>query len=296
MNFELQTLTWAQATTHQTDALIVLVSQKQAKTNGLLTTMLAQAEKSGDFTAESGRCMLWWKPPGLKTQRLVLAGTGQGRAQDVRQAITLAIQAVKKSKSVKVTICLQDSQVPHLVVVAQAAADATYVYTTTKPSAKSSSITKVTLGVPDTKLAQSAFALAKAQIAGVALAREWGNRPANHATPTMLAQAAKALSKHPKVSCEILGMKEVMRLGMGSFAAVAQASAEPLRFIVLHYKGAAATQAPVVLVGKGITFDTGGISLKPGSGMDEMKFDMCGAASVLGTFEALAHLKPVINV
>ena len=83
---------------------------------------------------------------------------------------------------------------------------------------------------------------------------------------------------------------------MGSFAAVAQASAQPLRFIVLHYKGAAASQAPVVLVGKGITFDTGGISLKPGPGMDEMKFDMCGAASVLGTFRALAELQPAINV
>jgi leucyl aminopeptidase len=93
-----------------------------------------------------------------------------------------------------------------------------------------------------------------------------------------------------------MGLKEVTKLGMGSFAAVAQASAQPLRFIVLKYKGAADAQAPTVLVGKGITFDTGGISLKPGPGMDEMKFDMCGAASVLGTFEALAQLQPAVNV
>ena len=138
--------------------------------------------------------------------------------------------------------------------------------------------------------------MACAQIAGVSLAREWGNRPANHATPDLLAQAAKALSKHPKVSCEVLGLKEVLRLGMGSFAAVAQASAEPLRFIVLHYKGAAASQAPVVLVGKGITFDTGGISIKPAPEMDEMKFDMGGAASVLGVFKSLSLLKPKLNV
>jgi leucyl aminopeptidase len=296
MNLELQTLTWAQAASLQTDALIVLVSQKQAKTTGLLATMLSQAEKSGDFSPEAGQCMLWWKPPGLKTQRLVFAGTGPGRAQDVRQAITSAVQAIKKSKSAKVAICLQDSHLPHLVVAAQAVADAAYVYTATKPSAKASLISRVTIGVPHVKQAEADFLLAKAQIAGVTLAREWGNRPANHATPDMLAQAAKALSKHAKVSCEVLGLKEVTRLGMGSFAAVAQASAQPLRFIVLHYKGAAASQAPVVLVGKGITFDTGGISLKPGPGMDEMKFDMCGAASVLGTFEALAHLKPAINV
>ena len=296
MNLELQTLTWAQAASLQTDALIVLVSQKQAKTTGLLATMLSQAEKSGDFSPEAGQCMLWWKPPGLKTQRLVFAGTGPGRAQDVRQAITSAVQAIKKSKSAKVAICLQDSHLPHLVVAAQAVADAAYVYTATKPSAKASLISRVTIGVPHVKQAEADFLLAKAQIAGVTLAREWGNRPANHATPDMLAQAAKALSKHAKVSCEVLGLKEVTRLGMGSFAAVAQASAQPLRFIVLHYKGAAASQAPVVLVGKGITFDTGGISLKPGPGMDEMKFDMCGAASVLGTIEALAHLKPAINV
>jgi leucyl aminopeptidase len=107
---------------------------------------------------------------------------------------------------------------------------------------------------------------------------------------------AKSLAKHSRISCEVMGLKEVTKLGMGSFAAVAQASAQPLRFIVLKYKGAADAQSPTVLVGKGITFDTGGISLKPGPGMDEMKFDMCGAASVLGTFEALAQLQPAINV
>jgi leucyl aminopeptidase len=150
--------------------------------------------------------------------------------------------------------------------------------------------------VPDAKSSQLSFSLAKAQVSGVALAREWGNRPANHATPDLLAKAAKALAKHPSISCEVLGLKEVLRLGMGSFAAVAQASSQPLRFIILNYKGTNASKPPVVLVGKGITFDTGGISLKPGPGMDEMKFDMCGAASVLGTFEALAHLKPNVNV
>ena len=208
MNLELQTLTWAQAASLHTDALIVLVSQKQAKTTGLLATMLAQAEKSGDFAPTAGQCMLWWKPPGLNTQRLLFAGTGSGRAQDVRQAVTSAIQAVKKSKASKVTICLQDSHEPHLVVAAQAAADAAYVYTATKPSAKASLITRICLGVPDAKRSSASFAMAKAQVAGVALAREWGNRPANHATPELLAKAAKALAKHPKLSCEGWGSKK----------------------------------------------------------------------------------------
>jgi leucyl aminopeptidase len=134
-------------------------------------------------------------------------------------------------------------------------------------------------------------------VAGVEFAKEWGNRPANYATPTLLAQAAQSIAagKSP-VSCEVLGPKEVAKLKMGSFMAVAQGSAEPLRFIVLRYQGAAKSVAPTVLVGKGITFDTGGISIKPAAEMDEMKFDMCGAASVLGVFKALSVSKPTINV
>ena len=296
MNLELRSLSWAQAASVKTDALVVMVAKATSPETGLIANMLAQAEKSGDFSAASGQCMLWWKPPGLSALRLVLVGVGDGRPQDVRQAVIAAVNALKKSKVQQITLCLQASQTPHLAIAAQAADDANYVYTATKPSAKPSLVGKLVIGVPQANQAKPAFAVAQAQVAGVALAREWGNRPANHATPEHLAQAAKKLAKHARVSCQVLGPREVTRLGMGSFSAVARASAEPLRFIVLHYKGAAASQAPVVLVGKGITFDTGGISLKPGPGMDEMKFDMCGAASVLGTFEALAQLKPAINV
>ncbi|MDB6000661.1 MAG: leucyl aminopeptidase, partial [Rhizobacter sp.] len=144
--------------------------------------------------------------------------------------------------------------------------------------------------------ARPAFTQAVATVAGIEFAKEWANRPSNHATPTMLAGAAKTLARGSKIKCEVLGPKEVAKLGMGSFSAVAQGSEEPLRFIVLRYDGAAKSVAPTVLVGKGITFDTGGISIKPAGEMDEMKFDMCGAASVLGVFRALADIKPAINV
>ena len=135
-----------------------------------------------------------------------------------------------------------------------------------------------------------------ALVNGLDFAKEWANRPSNHATPALLANAAKVLGKYPKFKVDVLGPKEVAKLGMGSFAAVAQGAAEPLRFIVMRYDGAPKSQSPVVLIGKGITFDTGGISIKPAAEMDEMKFDMCGAASVLGAFRALADLKPAINV
>jgi len=108
--------------------------------------------------------------------------------------------------------------------------------------------------------------------------------------------AARALARHPKISCQVLGPREVARLKMGAFMAVAQGSEQPLRFIVLQYQGATKSEAPTVLVGKGISFDTGGISIKPAAEMDEMKFDMSGAASVLGVFRSLAELKPAVNV
>jgi leucyl aminopeptidase len=178
----------------------------------------------------------------------------------------------------------------------QTVADASYVYTTTKPKTEGRSLTRVTLALPDATAFKDEYARATATVAGVELAKEWANRPANHATPTHLADAARALAKLPKISCQVLGPREVAKLKMGSFMAVAQGSEQPLRFIVLQYKGAAASQAPTVLVGKGITFDTGGISIKPAGEMDEMKFDMGGAASVLGVFRALAEIKPAINV
>jgi leucyl aminopeptidase len=130
----------------------------------------------------------------------------------------------------------------------------------------------------------------------VTLARDWANRPGNHCTPTHLADEAKKLAKAHGLKCEVLERKDCEKLGMGAFLAVAQGSEQPPKFIVLRYQGAAKGAAPVVLVGKGVTFDTGGISLKPAAEMDEMKFDMGGAASVLGTLRAIVQLKPALNV
>uniref|UniRef100_UPI0017F746D0 leucyl aminopeptidase n=1 Tax=Ramlibacter sp. TaxID=1917967 RepID=UPI0017F746D0 len=140
------------------------------------------------------------------------------------------------------------------------------------------------------------FARARAAAAGIELARELGNLPPNVATPTRLGEEAKKLAKAHGLQCEVLGPKEIAQVGMGSFLAVGQGSAQPPRFIVLRYTGAGKGEAPCVLVGKGITFDSGGISIKPSADMDEMKFDMCGAAGVLGAFRALAELKPRINL
>jgi leucyl aminopeptidase len=132
---------------------------------------------------------------------------------------------------------------------------------------------------------------------GMNLARELGNTPANICTPTHLAEQARALARrHTRLRCRVLDEKQMLALGMHSLLSVTAGTREPARLIVLEYRGGAKDERPYALVGKGITFDSGGISLKPGAGMDEMKFDMCGAASVLGTMQALAETAPAMNV
>ena len=139
--------------------------------------------------------------------------------------------------------------------------------------------------------------IGKAIAAGVSLARDLGNLPGNVCTPTHLANQAKALAaRHAKVTFKSLDEARMKRLGMGSLLSVARGSREPPRLVILEYRGAARSRAPIVLIGKGITFDAGGISIKPSAAMDEMKFDMCGAASVIGAMEACATLRLALNV
>jgi leucyl aminopeptidase len=296
MNFSLLTLSSNAVHSHKTDALVVLIPEGLKPARGPLADWLARHLKTGDFSTQVGFHLSTFDAPGWSAKRVCFVGVGAGSALQVRQALTTAWGVLKVAKPQGLAIWMPETTRPMLGVVMQALADATYVFTTTKPSAKARALKRVTLAMPDAGKHKIEFARQQALIEGVEWAKEWGNRPANHATPAMLAKAAQGLAKHRRVRCQVLGPKEVTKLGMGSFAAVAQASSEPLRFIVLHYNGASKSKAPVVLVGKGITFDTGGISLKPGAGMDEMKFDMCGAASVMGTFLALAKLQPAINV
>jgi leucyl aminopeptidase len=144
--------------------------------------------------------------------------------------------------------------------------------------------------------AKQAVAQAVAVANGIDLTKDLGNFPANVCTPTYLANTAKKMAREFKLEVEILDRKQLQALKMGSFLSVTNGSVEPPKFIVLKHLGGKSKEAPVVLVGKGITFDSGGISLKPGSAMDEMKYDMGGAASVLGTMRAIAEMKLKLNV
>ncbi len=299
MDFELKTLSRARVAAEKCDALVVLVPEQSPTEADLISALIGHALKQGDFEPKPGRLLQAYRTPGLATSRLVLVGAGDGSAKQVRSAVTAALGALKGSNVRRVIVSLGwlagDVNGPASAAVL-AAADAVYTYQFTKSKPVPAKLQAVLLAVPDAQAVRASFDKSVGVARGVALAKEWGNRPANHATPTLLAGAAKELAKLRGISVQVLGPKEVAKLGMGSFMAVAQGSEEQLRFIVLSYKGAARGQAPVVLVGKGITFDTGGISIKPAGEMDEMKFDMCGAASVLGTFRALAELQPALNV
>lgn len=298
MNFELKTLTPAQASDFPADALLVLVPDAAAKGDSPLHRFVAQALKGEHLESGPGKLLAGFKVEGIKAPRVVLVGAGKADTAALRKAVAAGLGALKAPGVAHVALVASLVEVDNdgLQAALQSAAEASYVFTTTKPSAKPRAITRLTVGVRDAAALRTGFKAGQALVAGVEFAKEWANRPANHATPSMLADAARKLARGGAIKTEVLGPKQVEALGMGAFMAVARGSAEPLRFIVMHYHGGAKGDAPVVLVGKGITFDTGGISLKPAPEMDEMKFDMGGAASVLGTFAALAELKPAINV
>ena len=304
MNFELRALEAGKASRTRADALLVLLPEACKFDNSPLGLLAKKALRAGDLSFKPGKLLQIYLPVGVQARRVLFCGAGEGAPRQVRQAISAALAALKGAPAAHVAISLAALKPCQGLVRAAvlASADASYRYSTTKSRKKddeadaAAAPQRCTLGVMDATACRAEFDSACAVAQGVDLAKEWANRPANHATPTMLAKAAQALGKHKGISVKVLGPAEVAKLKMGAFLAVAQASREPLRLIELHYRGAEPGSAPIVLIGKGITFDTGGISLKPAGEMDEMKFDMGGAASVLGAFRALAELRPAINV
>ncbi len=285
------------------DALL-LVIVGDAVPSGLdapLADSVADAVKQGDLQLKPGKTCYLRQVPGIKPARVAVAVAKDSSARCVKAAAAAGIGLVKGLgvRHLAVLVAGDATSAAQAEAVACAAAEAVYVYRSTKPSAAPAPVlNKLTLLVAkaDVAAAAAGLGLGAAIAEGVALARELANRPGNHCTPTVLADEARKMAKANGLKIEVLEKKQIDALGMGSFLAVAKGSDEPPRFIVMHYNGAAKGAAPLVLVGKGITFDSGGISLKPGEAMDEMKFDMGGAASVVGTLRAVAQLKPKLNV
>jgi len=286
------------------DALLVLVGG-QAVPEDLeapLADALAPAAKDGDFAFKPGHMLYAHRVAGVKSARVVFAALGDGSVKNLRKAVVAALAPLKSGGTKTLAVALSGAGTWTAAMaegVVAAVAEASYLYRETKPSAApATKLATVSLvcGKGDAAVLSAALRRGEAIAAGTTLARECANRPANHCTPSFLAEQAKKLGKEHGLKVEVLDRKDCEKLGMGSFLAVAQGSDEPLKFIVAHWNGGAKGDAPVVLVGKGITFDTGGISLKPAAEMDEMKYDMGGAASVLGTLKAVATLKAKVNL
>jgi leucyl aminopeptidase len=287
-----------------TDALLLVVAGNSVPVglDKALASVLAAAVKDGDFGFKAGQVLYAHQVAGVKAARVVFTAAGDGSVKGFRKAVAAGLSGLKSGGSASVAVAVAGSDdvgAAHAEALVTVAHEVLYVYRYTKPSAP-----------PAPKIATLSLVCGKAQVvaanqglrqgeaiaSGVALARECANRPANHCTPTYLAEEAKRQGKELGLKVEVLERKDCEKLGMGSFLCVAQGSAQPPKFIVMRYQGAAKTAAPTVLVGKGITFDTGGISIKPAAEMDEMKFDMGGAASVLGTLRAVALSKAKVNL
>ncbi|MEK8034900.1 leucyl aminopeptidase [Ideonella sp. DXS29W] len=302
MNFQALATPAGGASAVVADALIVVLPAdgKAGTGDKALDGAIAAATKAGDFERKAGRTLYLHSVDAVKTPRVVLSGARDASAKAFRAAVAQGLAALK-NRSVKhlAVLAVEGATAAHAEALPLAVEQAGYVYQHTKPSAEALPMPgKVSLVADKSLVAELKQGLAQGEAiaAGVNVARECANRPANFCTPTWLGEEAKRLGKAHGFDVQVLDRKAVEKLGMGSFLSVARGSEEPLRFIIMQYHGGAKKDAPIVLVGKGITFDTGGISLKPAAEMDEMKFDMGGAASVLGTMRAVAELKPKVNV
>ncbi len=282
---------------------------------------IAKAIEHGDLDSHAGSHLLLnstdaWSKLGLKAERLLLVCTGDDAkptqsnktGQEFSKWLSSGLKALIATPAKDALWVFEEfsakdglSQARLLVQLAKEQLykfGARHPSFKTKPAEKSPKLKKISLAstAKNNKDLQKALAEGLAIANGMDLTKDLGNLPPNICTPSYLGQTAKKLAKDFGFKVEVLGRKEIEALKMGAFLAVTQGAVTPPQFIVIRHQGGAAKDAPVVLVGKGITFDTGGISLKPGEGMDEMKYDMCGAASVLGTMRAIGELKLKKNV
>jgi leucyl aminopeptidase len=261
----------------------------------------------GDLAARTGSTLLLRALPGVAAERVLLVSLGERKdyAEGAyRDAVRAAANALKELGARDAALFLLDTRVAarpvswNLSHAVLGLRDALYRFDELKTQKKAPApvLAHIVLPVSPKKELQEALEQAQATADGAALARDLGNLPPNICTPAHLADQAKKLARQFKLGVEVLERRDMERLGMGAFLAVARASHQPPKLVVLRYSGAGKSAKPLVLVGKGITFDTGGISLKPAAEMDEMKYDMSGAASVLGAIRALAGMRAPVNV
>ncbi|WP_456380961.1 leucyl aminopeptidase [Thiolapillus sp.] len=269
------------------------------------------ALKKGDLGEKSAPTLMLYAVPGFKAERVLLLSLGERKSFDARKlasAMGTAIALLNKNATRDCALLMPEelrennelySATRDLVIAGE---EQLYCFDQckSKKNRPKKPLGKLTLVTADRKQAgilKKALKHGSAIAGGMTLAKNLANLPGNICTPGYLADTARKLGrKSTKLKATALTEKQMQRLGMGALLSVSRGSREPAKLIILEYRGAKETSRPVVLVGKGLTFDAGGISIKPSANMDEMKYDMCGGASVLGTLQACVELELPINV
>lgn len=287
--------------------LSAVAEQLDKISEGYISNLL----RRGDLEGKPGQMLLLHHVPNVLSERVLLVGCGKERELDerqYRQIIAKTISTLNETGSMEAVCFLSELHVKgrdtywkvrHAVETTQ---DCLYVFDRLKSKKDETRrpLRKIVFNVPtrrDLTIGEKAVEHGLAIAAGIKQCKDVGNMPPNICTPQYLADQALLLAESSaNISVDVLGPEELAAHGMNSYLAVGRGSVNGPRMAVIKYNGAGNDSAPVVLVGKGLTFDSGGISLKPGEGMDEMKYDMCGAASVLGTMHAVVHLNLPINI
>ncbi len=299
----------------QCDCMIVGVYQDQQLspsatalnncTNGLINNIVSR----GDLSGKNGETVLINAVPGSKIERILLVGLGENKplsGKNYKKALLAAVNSLKKPQIKSVVCCLAECDVTdrdwqwksrHIIEVFN---DAAYQFTHTKSDKETESkLQKIAIAATETEQtsAHSGLLQGKTVAEAMDLTKYLGDLPGNICTPTYLAEQAIALSKkYANLDVKILEESDMAALGMGAFLSVSRGSRQPAKLITLSYQGGEKNAQPIVLIGKGLTFDAGGISLKQPAGMEEMKYDMCGGASVLGALLAVAQLQLPLNI
>ncbi len=312
MDFSLETLALDK---QQSDCIIIGIYENQELSPTALTIdklnqgMITELIARGDIAGKNSETLLINYIPDSSINRILLVGLGEKNkvtAKLFRKALTSSINTLKATKINSANCSLIDVDVQNLDTewktrqIVEVFNDAVYQYKETKSEKESNvALKQVKINVSDDTKNQAETGLQQgiAIAHGVEHTKFLADLPGNICTPTYLAErATKLADSSDKLNIEVLEESDMQALGMGSFLSVSRGSRQPAKLIVLNYQGGEKDSKPVVIVGKGLTFDAGGISLKPGAGMDEMKYDMCGGASVIGTLQAAVEMDLAMNI
>lgn len=276
------------------------LSKAAAEIDNLCAGLISEALELGELGSTLGNICVLSTSNLIKARKILLVQVGTETPSTTEKLTQTVAKEIKRLKSKYILWCLDSIDPAKLSDAVHAIEHMSYQFNQFKtgPDSECNTLEEVIfeVGLGNVYPAEKTLKVSRATAYGVSLCRDLGNLPPNICTPSYLADVAKQLSHAPNVTLEVLEQDELSELGMESFLCVARGSHEAPKLIVLRYDAGRTETAPIVLVGKGITFDSGGISIKPGEAMDEMKYDMCGAASVLGTMKAVIEMSLPISV